>query len=405
MVGGMTERPGAVVPVRSLVALGVITSLTMAAGTVAGPAIGVLASVLRDEFGITRAEVGRLAGLYAISGALVSPLAGRLADRIGGRPTMVITAAGGAATFVVFALAPSYTWLMVMAVVAGLPNGGSNPGTNRVVAGLVPLTQRGTVTGVKQSGVQLGRFVAGISLPAAVAAFGLRSALLLAAVAIAGIAIAIPLALPADPRPEPSGSASAGPARMPPAVWWLAAYATLMGAGAGATFAFTALFAEERMGFTNQEAGVLVAVSGLVAVVSRIALAHSAQTSAHFAVPLERIALGAAASLLLMAAAPDLGAWALWLSVAAGAVTLGSWNSVAMLATMASTPTAQAGRAAGWVVGGFLAGLGVAPPLFGAVVDRYDAYEQGWLAVAVTALAAAAATRVWRLRELRLRPS
>jgi predicted MFS family arabinose efflux permease len=403
----MSVRPGAVAPGRSRVAVGVMTSLTMAAGTVAGPAIGVLASVLRDEFDITRAEVGRLAGLYAISGALIAPLAGRLTDRIGGRPMMILTAAGGSATFVVFALAPNYTWLMVMATIAGLPNGGSNPGTNRVVAALIPITQRGTVTGVKQSGVQLGRFVAGITLPAAVAAFGLRSALLLAAVALAGIALAVPVVLPADPRSEPAGGTSIGPARMPPAVWWLAVYATLMGAGAGATFAFTALFAEERLGFTNQEAGVLVAVSGLVAVAARIVLAHMAQTSVHFAVPLGRIALGAAASLVLMAAAPDLGAWALWVSVAAGAVTLGSWNSVAMLATMASTPTDQAGRAAGWVVGGFLAGLGVAPPLFGAVVDRYDAYEQGWLVVAAAALVAAAATRVWRVRDSRLdlRPS
>ena len=401
----MLVRPGALASARSRVIVGVMTSLTMAAGTVAGPAIGVLASVLRDEFDISRAEVGRLAGLYAISGALVSPLAGRLADRIGGRPTMIVTAAGGSATFVVFALAPSYTWLMVMATIAGLPNGGSNPGTNRVVSALIPITQRGTVTGVKQSGVQLGRFVAGISLPAAVAAFGLRSALLLAAAALAGIALAIPVVLPADPRPERSGSASPEPARMPPAVWWLAVYATLMGAGAGATFAFTALFAEERLGFTNQEAGVLVAVTGLVAIASRILLAHMAQTSVHFAVPLGRIAVGAAASLVLMAAAPDIGAWALWLSVAVGAVTLGSWNSVAMLATMASTPTDQAGRAAGWVVGGFLTGLGIAPPLFGALVDRYDAYEQGWLVLAAASLVAAATTHVWRLRDLRLRPS
>jgi predicted MFS family arabinose efflux permease len=401
----MSLRPGAVAPGRSRVAVGLMTSLTMAAGTVAGPAIGVLASVLRDEFDITRAEVGRLAGLYAISGALIAPLAGRLTDRIGGRPMMILTAAGGSATFVVFALAPSYTWLMVMATIAGLPNGGSNPGTNRVVAALIPLTQRGTVTGVKQSGVQLGRFVAGITLPPAVAAFGLQSALLLAAVAIAGIALAIPVVLPPDPSPEPAAAVSAGPARMPPAVWWLAGSALLMGAGAGATFAFTALFAEERLGFTNEQAGVLVAVSGLVAIVSRIVLAHMAQTSAHYAVPLGRLAVGAAASLVLMAAAPDLGAWALWLSVATAAVTLGSWNSVAMLATMASSPIDQAGRAAGWVVGGFLTGLGVAPPLFGAIVDRYDAYEQGWLALAAAAVAAAVSTRLWRLRDPVLRPS
>jgi MFS family permease len=76
-----------------------------------------------------------------------------------------------------------------------------------------------------------------------------------------------------------------------------------------------------------------------------------------------------------------------------------------MLATMASSPIDQAGRAAGWVVGGFLTGLGVAPPLFGAIVDRYDAYEQGWLVLAAAAVAAAVSTRLWRLRDPVLRPS
>ncbi|MDA3033030.1 MAG: hypothetical protein O3B90_12010, partial [Actinomycetota bacterium] len=55
----------------------------------------------------------------------------------------------------------------------------------------------------------------------------------------------------------------------------------------------------------------------------------------------------------------------------------------------------QAGRAAGRVMFGFLGGLGVVPPVFGAVVDRYDAYEEAWLSLAVLALAAAVVMLFW----------
>lgn len=378
---------------RTVVAL--MTSVTMAAGTIAGPAIGVLASVLRDEFDLTRAEVGRLAALYALVGALTSPLAGRLTDRIGGRWMMTSTAAAGSATFVAFALAPSYEWLMVMAVVSGLPNGSSNPGTNRLIAGLLAPSERGLVTGVKQSGVQLGRFLAGIVLPPAVVALGLRQSLLLVAVAAAAVALTVPLVVPADPVPERPVGAATDRSPLPPAVWWLAGYAFLLGAGTGATFAFTALYAEERLAFTNQQAGLLVGLSGLVALASRIVLARAVEPVGHYARPLGRIALGAAVSLVAIAAAPSVGALLLWIGVLAAAATLGSWNSVAMLATMATTGPDQAGRASGWVITGFLGGLGVVPPLFGALVDRYDAYAQGWLGLAAAALLAAAATRLW----------
>jgi predicted MFS family arabinose efflux permease len=379
---------------RLRVSLAAVTALTMAVGTVAGPSLGILASVLIDEFDITRAEVGRLAAIYALVGAFAAPMTGRVADKIGGRQTMVLTALAGSVTFVAFAAARSYTGLMVMAFISGFPNGASNQGTNRMIASLIPAKERGTVTGVKQSGVQFGRFASGVALPPLVIAIGLRPSLLVVAVFGVFAAAIIPILLPNEPEIETKVK-TATSAKLPGAVWWLSGYAFLLGSGAGATFAFNALYAEERLGFTNQQAGLLVGLTGLVAAASRIGFSRLTQASTNFAVPLGRIAVGAAISLVAVAAAPRLGAWALWVGVSAAAATLGSWNSVAMLATMASTPLDQAGRAAGRVMFGFLGGLGVVPPVFGAVVDRYDAYEEAWLSLAVLALAAAVVMLFW----------
>ena len=168
-----------------------------------------------------------------------------------------------------------------------------------MIAGLIPADQRGLVTGIKQSGVQLGRFLAGVALPPAVVAFGLTSSLLMVAAASVAVMLIIPILLPGDPAVA-TGSDRSTDAPLPRAVWWLTAYATLLGAGAGATFAFNALYAEERLGFSKQWAGLLVGMTGLVAGVTRIALSHITQTSRRFGVPLGNIALGASISLVGM---------------------------------------------------------------------------------------------------------
>lgn len=436
------------------------TCTTMVFGTVAGPAVGILASTLIDRFDLTRADVGRLSALYALVGAAVSPLTGRLADRLGGRHMVVATFLGGAVTFLLYAAASGYALLLVAAAVSGVPNGTGNQATNRLIATRLTATERGVVTGVKQSGVQLGRFLAGLILPSTVVVWGLsRSYLAMAVLAVAGAALSLvllphdapagraptgaanppgaarlpaapapvaaaptsavtaalapaPAAAPAAPTsavtaaaaPAPAPTAKADPAgaaRLPAAVWWLTLYALLLGAAAGATGAFTALFGEQELGMTRAQAGFMVGLTGGAAVIARILLSGVAQRARHYGPPLAWIALGAAASLAVTAAAPRLGVAALWLGTVGTAVTIGSWNSVAMLAAMASVPPSQAGRSSGRVMVGFLSGLGVAPPLFGAAVDRTGSYLLGWGVLLGTCAVAGATMLLWWRRDQR----
>ncbi|MEZ5235659.1 MAG: hypothetical protein R2749_23620 [Acidimicrobiales bacterium] len=86
-------------------------------------------------------------------------------------------------------------------------------------------------------------------------------------------------------------------------------------------------------------------------------------------------------------------------------MTVGSWNSVAMLGAMASVPLAQAGRSSGRVMVGFLGGLGLAPPLFGAAVDRSGSYPWAWTVLAGLCTIAATAMVAWRLLDRRSAPA
>ena len=284
----------------------------MVFGTVAGPAVGILASALIERFDLTRADIGRLSALYALVGAAVSPFTGRLADRFGGRRMVVFTFLGGAVTFLAYSAATSYALLLVAAALSGVPNGSGNQATNRIIATRLSVAERGLVTGVKQSGVQLGRFLAGLILPSSVLAWGMgRTYLAMALLAVAGAGLSLVL-LPADaPATLPApGAERAEPTAKPPlpaAVWWLTGYALLLGAAAGATGAFTALFGEQELGMTRAEAGLLVGLTGGAAVVARILLSGVAQRAVHYGPPLAWLALGAAGSLLVTARSARLG--------------------------------------------------------------------------------------------------
>src|SRR5207245_1677558 len=70
-----------------------------------------------------------------------------------------------------------YSGLVAGAAVFGISVAFGNPATNQLAARGVTPGRHGLVTGVKQSGVQIGAFLAGLVLPAVAGAAGWRAAL------------------------------------------------------------------------------------------------------------------------------------------------------------------------------------------------------------------------------------
>jgi cyanate permease len=66
-----------------------------------------------------------------------------------------------------------------------------------------------------------------------------------------------------------------------------------------------------------------------------------------------------------------------------------------MLAVIDEAGTAT-GRASGVVLLGFLAGLGIGPPIFGATVDATDSYTTMWLLSIAASAVALGLVMAWR---------
>ena len=374
----------------------VVLAIAMGAASFPGFAFGALGPFLVDDFELSRSQLGLLTTLFFAIGGILSLVAGPMVDRFGGRKVML-----GAFGIICVALmgmagAPSYSTLLVAATFGGVSIATVNPTTNKLVAVHVPPGQRGVIMGVKQSGVQIGAFAAGAILAPMAAWFGWRVALVLSATVPLLGALGTLLFVPPD-RVDTSSQASSNERQAPmtSAVWWLTAYAFLMGSGISAVTAYLPLYAVERLDFSVQTAGAVAAVIGLVGIVGRIAWGLISERRIGYVTPLLVMAIGAVASVLLLMAAEESSAliWVGGLLLGATAVT---WNSVGMLAVIATTGPAAAGRASGYVLFGFYGGFVGSPLLFGTLVDSTGRYGVAWTIVAAIFVLAAVVIVAWQ---------
>ena len=370
----------------------------MALSMVPGPIIGVLSRFFIDDLGLTRTELGVVATVHAFVIMISTLPLGSLSDRISGRATLVFMLAFVFLGLAGMSFAGSLWWLLVFAGVAGVPAGGANSGTNKIIVENVPAGSRGWITGVKQSGVQLGIFAAGAVLPGAAELFGWRRALALSSlVALMGLAATLAV-VPRAARSETLEALLPRPGRraIPADVWWLAAYGVTMGVGVGVNMAFLPLYAQEEIGMSVGLAGTVMAVSGAAGVVARILWGRIAERAGDPAVPLIWIGgltMSAIASTWAASPAASALVWTGAVLMSAGA---GSWMSVGMLAAITLSGPERTGRATATIMMGFGLGLTVGPVIFGWGVDSTGGYDLPWAGVVANCAASVALMLMWR---------
>lgn len=362
--------------------LGAVTAATMATSTFPIIVSSVLAAQLIEEFGISRAEVGFLVTATGLVGALASPVFGRITDRLGSVKSVVGTLALGGLTLTALALAPTYGVLVGAAILTGFPNGWGNPSTNSLIVDNVPPGARGVITGIKQSGVQIGTFLGGLLLPVFAGWWTWRVAVLVfLAMPIGGLLGMI--GRQESEHREKHDARAAG--ALPIAVRWVAFYGFISGLASSAIIGFIPLFANEDLGWSEEAAGTMIALMGLTGIVARVAWPRLSERSLGHGRTLQILAVLSvlSAGLLALSSVDVVGGWVLppaVLLLGAGAI---AWNAVGMLAVMDFSPSGLVGRGTGLVLFGFLFGLAMGPPLMGFSVDELGTYTPGWVVTGV----------------------
>lgn len=369
-----TTRPGKV-------ALAVVTAATMAIATFPVVVFGVLATDLLAEFDADRWQIGALVTANAIVGALLSPYFGNLTDRLGATRSTAYALLAGAATLTLISISPTYLVLIGVTLLSGVPQGWCNPATNALIVQNVPEGKRGALTGIKQSGVQVGIFLGGLTLPALAGWLNWRAAV--AVFLVLPLIGLIGLRRDHDEHRISRHETRSGP--VPHFIHWVTVYGFISGLGTSAMLTFLPLFAQEDQLWRDLHAGWLIAGVGLVGIAARIGWGMVSHSWFGHGRTLRILAVLStlSAALLALAAADLAESWVLIPAAAllgAGGV---AWNSVGMLAVMDYSPAELVGRGTGRVLFGFLFGLGVGAPLMGFSVDVFDSYLIGWVTIAV----------------------
>jgi predicted MFS family arabinose efflux permease len=365
--------------------------------------IPAIASLIRDDLGLTLPQAGSFISIYYIGPILMSLPAGTMADGWGMRVMLVLGQALIGIGLLGVAASSTYTALAVTLVAAGFGYGILNPTSTKAVISWFPLRQRATVVGLKQVGLPFGGAVGAALLPPLALAVGWRMALAVAALVLAITALAS-LLLYRDPPLAPVARGTSSPLRevLRTRDLWLVALATLVFAGMQTVWmGYAVLYLRDVVGLSVVAAGGYLALAQGSGMAGRIAFGVLSDRAFDGRRRPTLIAAGIGSTLCTLGIAltgpATPAAWLAVLAVVFGFVGIG-WNGVqhTLMAELAG-PRA-AGTALGFGLALSSAGVTLAPPVFGWSVELAGGYRGAWIGLACTMVVAIVVLAVVRER-------
>jgi MFS transporter, DHA1 family, multidrug resistance protein len=229
-----------------------------------------------QRFGVSPGTWGWLMATYSLAQFLFSPLWGRLSDRVGRKPIMMVGLAGYAVSMTLMGLATSVPWLFAARTLAGVLSSATLPTAMAVIADSTSAEERAKGMGILGAafglGVIFGPFTGGflgsiaITLPFFVSAS-------LAALTFVFVMLILPESLHLRPKSQEEGqvrrSRWAAFNRETVGLYLMAFVVTFSLAGLETSFPF---LANQRLGLNERSVGYVYAIMGLVAAVVQGAL-------------------------------------------------------------------------------------------------------------------------------------
>jgi MFS family permease len=258
--------------------------------------------------------------------------------------------------------------------VAGLGYGATNPPTNVVVAGTMN-RRLGFFMSLKQTGVPLGGFLAGLVLPPIAVALSWRWAFGFAVLVVLVTAASTVLLRGASVlRVSTHGEDYSGPSRRERIV--IAVYGFVMAGIQWVFLTYFVLYLTDEQGFSLQLAGIALSLATAFSVAGRLFWGWLSDHRGRYVGVLVSASAIAAVTLALLAA--GVGGAAVWPLAAVTGAALVGWNGVfhALLTHRAGPGTI--GRLSGEVMSLVFAGSVVLPPLIGLVSERADSWTLLW---------------------------
>lgn len=233
------------------------------------------------EYGASGVVVGAVVGVYSIMQFFFAPVWGRLSDRIGRRPVILVSLAASFTGYLLFAFSRSLTVLFISRLIAGV--GGANISTAQAyIADVTSPQERARGMGLIGAAFGMG-FILGPPLSAFLSSLGVshhfHDNLLpgLAAAALSLTALTIAIVVLDESKPAGLRPRSAVPPQFDPRIWGEVTHHALLAAAMTALFltllavagmeTSVTLHARDRFYFRQRDMGWFFLFMGVVVAV------------------------------------------------------------------------------------------------------------------------------------------
>ncbi len=327
----------------AVLAAGTVAQASFSASTVG---LGVMAPVLRDEYGLARGQVGALLSAAWV-GACVTLLPwGLAADRYGERLVLAVGLVASTACLVGAAYAGSFEVLFVLLVLAGAAGASVNSASGRAVMFWFSPSERGLALGIRQTAVPLGALVVAIVVPPLAAGGGSEAAFLflagLSAVGAASGALVLRDRTGDEIELEPVIRTLRDRR-----IWRLSLVSALYGYAQVAIISFGVLFLHDEHGLDDADAALVIGVALVLGVALRIGAGRWSDVVGSRIAPLRQIGFVVASAVALTAVLAGGPPGLLVASVAISGGLSMAWNGLAFTAVAELAGAARSGAAIG----------------------------------------------------------
>jgi DHA1 family tetracycline resistance protein-like MFS transporter len=237
---------------------------------------GILLPILpayAKSFGASATAIGLLNAIYSFTQMAFAPVWGRLSDRVGRRPIIIMTALGGCVAYVIFGLADSLWLLFVARGFAGIC--GANISTAQAYVADVT-TKETRARGMGMIGAALGLgFTVGPAVGGLATHWGRHAPFFFAAALSLANALWAAIALPEPERhasrPARGLRTLADALKIPTLAFWVLLFLLVTYAFSNIETAYV-LFTKDTLGFSEKMNGYMFTLIGVVLVIMQGAL-------------------------------------------------------------------------------------------------------------------------------------
>ncbi|RJP60008.1 MAG: MFS transporter [Deltaproteobacteria bacterium] len=362
---------------------------------------GPLAPVLRDEFNLSRAQIGTITSVLYFASVIIAIPSGIAVDKLGARIMLIISLIIMGIPFAIMALAKNYLFFIVFAAVGGLGYGMINQISTKGIMYWFSARFRATAMGIKQTGVTLGGAIVAVLLPALTVAYSWRLGVLVIGILMLVMAFLSLIfykerpVLPAEGASNVASTSKKGQKEgsllkvmSNPVLLILCLITPLMAFGQTGIASFLVLYLEEELNFSVGLAGGCLTAAMIAGSVGRIGwgIISDRLFAGDRMIPIVILSviafIGALGTAFLSKGSP------LWLSffwsILMGGTFIG-WNAVLITLAAELAGKELAGSIMGILVTIAWIGIIIGPPVFGYIADSVG-YYWSWLLIAVLAL-------------------